>query len=870
MRHEADDLEWTLEAFHPWVPLLGRGMETGARPVSLIGVIPARVPGSVHGDLYRAGLIENPYRDQASIHCEWIENRWWMYRTTIQSPVKRSRIENGRLELVFPGLDCDADIYADGKCVASSGNMFVPVCIDLTDCLLHQDSVELAVLFRGVPDEMGQIGKTSLTRTQKARFNYKWDFSTRLINIGIWKPPYWQERRAAALEQIHSQTDYDSVSGQGTISISANMQFNGEKPSDAAAEVRVVQPDGRRNSYPLSISRSGQVYGQIVLPDARPWFPHNMGEQPLYELQISLFAGGERVDRQIVNTGIRRLRYQRNPGSPADALPYTFLINGQPVYVKGVNMTPLDHLYGEVDQVQYRRLLYTARHLNINLVRVWGGGIIETPSFYDLCDQLGILVWQEFIQSSSGIDNIPATSPSFMQLLADSATAALIEKRNHVSLVCWSGGNELMAAENQPVDLNHPNIAMLHEKVKELDPERLFLPTSASGPVEFVTTEKGVSHDVHGHWKYLGNPQHYAFYCQCDHLFHSEFGADGMTNKTALERLLSDPDPGSVLAGNPVMWIHRAEWWDTRERDRALFGSLPEETARLCLSSQWVQAEAIRFILEANRRRQPEQSGSIIWQLNEPWPNISCTNLVDYYGDCKIAASWVRQAYRSTHVSLEYKRLEYTPGGCFEADLYISTDEPVKEKTLSAVLYSGKGKILDQVFFQAVSCAAHTSCRVGQVRFTVPDQPDCLFFIAVGFSDSAEVKPAGATTPLSVSSRQVYIFSTDDTYPLRPALSMTKPVLAVSVDKLYRLPHEHWRISCTVSNPDASPALLVHIAEKTGHYVTLPDLNAFCLFPDEAVCINLTLLPRRPCGLQTYGLKQGTPGPEPVIDWHSF
>ena len=163
-----------------------------------------------------------------------------------------------------------------------------------------------------------------------------------------------------------------------------------------------------------------------------------------------------------------------------------------------------------------------------SLVRVWGGGLIEKDEFYDLCDENGILIWQELIQSSSGIDNKPSEQEEFLELLKKTAECAVREKRNHVSLAVYSGGNELMEAPDRPCGRENKNIAMLEEIVRRLDGRRAFLPTSASGPREFITSEKGVSHDVHGSWRYEGNPGHYVLYGESDNLFHSEFGMDEM------------------------------------------------------------------------------------------------------------------------------------------------------------------------------------------------------------------------------------------------------------------------------------------------------------------------------------------------------
>ena len=252
---------------------------------------------------------------------------------------------------------------------------------------------------------------------------------------------------------------------------------------------------------------------------------------------------------------------------------------------------------------------------------------------------MGFLVWQEFIQSSSGIDNIPSQQPRFLELLAEAATHAVKTKRHHVSLTIWSGGNELTDKNGVPATYEDPNIAMLKRIVQEHDPQRLFLPTSASGPREFLSDtpeNKGRNHDVHGHWVYLGIEKHYKFYGASDSLLHSEFGVDGCSAVKSLKKFLSPANLKPCSMKENLVWRHHGEWWDVYDRQRELFGE-NIDLKTFALGSQWVQAEGLRFIVEANRRRQWRNSGSIIWQFNEPWPNVSCTSLVDYCFEPKMA-----------------------------------------------------------------------------------------------------------------------------------------------------------------------------------------------------------------------------------------
>jgi beta-mannosidase len=201
-------------------------------------------------------------------------------------------------------------------------------------------------------------------------------------------------------------------------------------------------------------------------------------------------------------------------------------------------------MYSVPQPAKLERLLTLAKRANVNLLRVWGGGLIEKESFYDQCDRLGIMVWQEFIQSSSGIDNNPSSSEDYVRMVTEAAGQIVPRKRNHPSLVIWCGGNELSNECGLPLDDTHPVLIALKTIVKRFDPDRLWLPTSPSGPVfsnslEVIAKDPSSLHDVHGPWEYQGATKQSELYNLGASLFHSEFGVEGITNLRTLNATLS-------------------------------------------------------------------------------------------------------------------------------------------------------------------------------------------------------------------------------------------------------------------------------------------------------------------------------------------
>lgn len=822
MEWNLSSLNWTVSGYHPYVPIQGQSMETLIPHVSLTGEIPATVPGGVHLDLYRAGMIANPYENQNSLLCEWVEHRWWVYRVVV--PMPKERFE--RLEIVFKGIDYEVMCYVDTELRCEHKGMYTPFVLDLT-ADQGKESIALELIFKGIPLEMGQVGDTFLTSTQKSRFNYKWDFGTRLVNIGIWQDVLLKGSNGCLIEDVYLQTDYRQ--GQGFVELALNLSAATGYSCFEKVRVDIAVAEDERLHLSLPSDSLGRVKGQICIPKPKLWWPNGHGEAFLYHIDIKVFWNDTLVECKTMRTGIRSLAYAKNEQSPTDALPYTFLINGKKIYIKGVNMTPLDHLYGAVTSAHYQQMLHSIQHMNVNMIRIWGGGLIEKEAFYDLCDEMGILVWQEFIQSSSGIGNEPAKDANFLWLLKENAQAALYEKRNHVSLSVWSGGNELMKAENRPVDYSDSNIAMLKELVKTLDPQRLFLPTSASGPREFVDVEnKGVSHDVHGSWQYGGNPKHYDIYNRSDSLFHSEFGADGLSCMKSLRKFVHEKHLTPKRMNDDNMWKFHGQWWGTYNRDMELLGSLPDMETFVYIS-QWMQAEALRYALEANLRRKFNNSGSIIWQMNEPWPNISCTNLVDYFGESKMAYYWVRKVFAPISVSMQYNRLDYQTNQPVSLQLFANNClDAAFEGECGLVVYDMEGNKLYETKL-SVRLEGNQLKAMGDISFQLPDTFEGLFAVALALENADGQLQATNT----------YFFSTDTEHPYAPMLTMDKAKLEWTLVK-----HEGDCYTYQVQNTGTVAALHVHAQEQTDGYILLADQLYETIFPSKHQIVTLTCSPK--------------------------
>lgn len=371
---------------------------------------------------------------------------------------------------------------------------------------------------------------------------------------------------------------------------------------------RSVTLDPEPERFPVVRLEDGvgtvEIDGEVALrvEEPRLWWPNGLGEQHLYE--VDGFEAGFRT---------------------VELADYRLTVNGVPLPINGWNWVPIDALYGVPRPEKLTHLLGLAAAAGANVIRVWGGGLIETREFYSLCDRLGLLVWQEFSQSSSGIESVPSDDPDFVSALRSDAEQIVPRLRRHPSLAIWGGGNELDA------DGFEPALVALREVVEELDSGRPWLPTSPSPD----------DRDLHGPWEHQGLRGHPTHYESRRCVLHSEFGVEGMTNRRALEALIAEEHRWPADRSNAV-YGHLGNWWINEPLVQECFGGRLDDLATLRRASQWLQYEGLRYAVETTLRR---GAGVIPWQLNEPFPNAWCTTAVDWHGDPKPAYWGVRRAY---------------------------------------------------------------------------------------------------------------------------------------------------------------------------------------------------------------------------------
>ncbi len=662
------------------------------------------VPGSIVTDAVRAGAVPDPYRGLNSRACEWLADRTLVYRKGFSAAVRGGQ----RATLVLQGVDYSGRVFCDGIDLGRHEGQFTPFTADLTPLLTAGEEHLLAVVLDPAPASEPQVGRTDRVRLAKTRMSYGWDFCPRLLHQGIWRSALVDVTGPARIRDLRVDSHPPGSEASGAWAVTITVRTDPGRPSENTGAVTctadITGPDGSpvatetcgatpvdATTLPAgsSADRAGiQTWSvQLVLDDPRLWWPNGFGDRPMYRATVTARVGGTVSDRREVRFALRTLDFRRADGADAGSLPYIPVVNGVAVPVRGWNWVPADLAYGAVPGDRIRHLVRLAADSGATMLRVWGGGLLETDEFYRACDEAGMLVWQEFVQSSSGIASTPSEDPGFVRRLAAEADIAVRERHHHPSLVIWCGGNELTDAAGRPLDATHPALAALAEVVRRADPDRLFLPTSPSGPTFSNKPvdagqdagggpgRDGRQHDVHGPWEHQGLQQHYARYDRAGCQLLSEFGAEGMAYPRVLEHVLGAD--ALVLSGRGTeLWDHLGRWWNNEDLVRSAFGGAIGDIEQLSRCSQFLQADGLGYAVQALRRRWPECAGTLVWQLDEPFPNAWCTSAIDHTGAPKPAYHAVAQAHRPMLPCAQLPAQTFAGYPGFGAELMLLCDGP--------------------------------------------------------------------------------------------------------------------------------------------------------------------------------------------------
>lgn len=675
----------------------GNSVAAAARCAALApGWLPARVPGAVIDDLARCGELPDPYHSRQSRSAEWVAERHWVYSRTVRLD-PRSDDETAVLE--FDGIDPGGSIWWDGVELARTAGIYTPLRVRLDPSLSGPGRHTLAVVVDPAPENEPQVGRSERVRIHGPRMGYGWDFCPRLPHQGIWKGArVVVSRHHLADLTVAAELDPgpDPAAGDGRVRIAGTI----EGPGAAPYGVRILGPDGDMVARAEG-SATGRFEVALRVPRPALWWPNGFGPHPLYRVRLELDGREAGSGRRV---GFRRIRFERNAGATEDALAYTVIVNGEPVPLVGWNWAPADALYGTIRRERLAHLVGLAEESGARLLRVWGGGLIETEDFYDECDERGILVWQEFSQSSSGVQSAPAEDAGFVAMMRAEAERLVPALAHHPSLAIWGGGNELDAG-GVPLDEDRsPVLAALRDVVRTADPARHWLPTSPSGPefhnrLDRIALDPSGQHDVHGPWEHQGLREQYELADAGTSMSHSEFGVEGMTNRRSLRMLIDEGDRWPADRSSAV-YRHLGEWWNNAELVQAVFGGRLDNVEGMRRASQFLQATGLQYAVEADRRRWPRCSIVLPWQLAESYPTAWCTSAVDYRGEAKPAFDAVRRAFEPRRVAFTLERPAWAGHDRARATAWVWSEAPVGRSRVVVRARALDGRIVSELAFE--------------------------------------------------------------------------------------------------------------------------------------------------------------------------
>jgi beta-mannosidase len=407
--------------------------------------------------------------------------------------------------------------------------------------------------------------------------------------------------------------------------------------------------------------RAGQFNAQGVSWQNLPvelWWPNLAGEQGgsetaplhLYTVHCTLLdAADKTLDAAVRRVGFRYVEWRSCAGAPESADPWLCVVNGQAIFLQGVNFPPVLPNFADATEADYRKRLQLYRDLGMNVLRINACGFLEKEVFYDLCDELGLFVWQEFPLTSSGVENIPPADEQSAREMCEIARSFIVRRQHHPSLLLWSGGNELIDLHMRPLGTGHPMLAALQQVAAAEDPGRRFIPASPSGPrfgADAKEFGQGLHWDVHGPWKPEGDLAAWAAYWQADDaLFRSEIGSPSAAPAALIRAYAGDCALLPIAADNPL-WRYPVAWWLEEKQFAVEHGRPPASVEEYVAWSQERQAQALTIAVGACKARFPRCGGAILWCGHDCFPCPTNTSIVDFHGEPKPAALALAKIYQ--------------------------------------------------------------------------------------------------------------------------------------------------------------------------------------------------------------------------------
>ena len=669
--------------------------------------LPATVPGCVHTDLMANGKIEDPFYRLNEHKLQWIDKVNWEYKTSFN--IDPDAIKRDRIALDFKGLDTYADVFVNGTQVLSADNMFREWLVDVKP-QVKEGANELRILFRspiveGLKkyDDNGYVipvsdndqavngevegGKMVSVYSRKAGYHFGWDWGPRLVSSGLWRPVYLTVWDDARIENL--QLKQNSVSEKEAM-LTAVFEIEANADNDATI---TIQNDGNELARTnIKLTKGVSTYPvDFKIENPKLWWTNGLGEAHLYNIKGQLEIG-KRITEKSERIGIRTLELIRD--KDANGISFYFKLNGVPVFMKGANYIPNDIFAARVTDEMYQKVIRTSKISNFNMLRIWGGGIYENDKLYDLCDENGILVWQDFMFACAMFPGDAA----FLENVKQEAADNIKRMRNHPSIALWCGNNEILSAwlgwgwkqkeeakgkENAAkiwksyTDIFHH---ILPEAVAAYDPGRSYWDSSpCAGMGNISDMNNGDDH----YWGVWWGKDPFKMYATHIARFMSEYGFQSFPELKTVKQYAT-PEDYDIYSD--VMKSHQRssigngtiEYYMLQDYKK------PKDFESFLYVNHVLQAEGIKFALEGHRRAAPFCMGSLVWQINDCWPVASWSS-TDYYQRWKALQYFAKKGFEPVLVS------PYTNKDSLKVDIINDKLTEIKAQLVARVIdFDGK------------------------------------------------------------------------------------------------------------------------------------------------------------------------------------
>jgi len=684
--------------------------------------VEAHVPGEVHFDLMRAGIIKEPLDRENAKKQAWIEDKeFWYKRKFTFSP----ELEGERIELVFHGLDLNSDIYLNREKIAEHHNMHTPCVIDVTEKLEEENTLVVRVDC-GIKSTEGKSiqpypGRESQDYrrvwTRKAQFTYGWDWAPRLLNCGIWRSVEVVSYEKVALRDVFIYPELSSDYKRATLHVSGLLEnFTGKEFTIDMEAMLKSRAGGSSYTSPYTIFPGlNKIKMSFQIDNPHLWWPQHLGDPFMYDFCLRASEEDHLLDEFSLPVGIREISLLQELLPEDEGTSFTIQVNGVRVFCKGADWVPADSIIARVDKEKYEKLIGMAKEANFNMLRIWGGGIYEAPYFYELCARNGIMVWQDFMFACAYYPN----DPEFLQEAEKEIETVLKRLRNYTSIIIWCGNNELqwLHQRNLKEDptLEFIDFSIYHEIIPRLcaslDPTRPYWFSSPYGGEDPCSEMEGNRHA----WTIsLGREEvdklDYKLYSKDKGKFITEFGILSCIDKKSLQGFTPEEE---LSIDSPIQKFHnnRFEGGNIRNMLQKYYRD-PESLSfeEYLKFSMLIQAEALKYALDHWRRRKFFTSGSLFWMYNDCWGATGSWTIVDYYLRRKPSFYFVKRSFSSINVS--FKELK---GGLSIYGLNDTLDDFTGYLEWGLSSFSGKRR---EEHGKSIIIPANTSEKFTEVRFS--------------------------------------------------------------------------------------------------------------------------------------------------------